>query len=102
MYTQTSVIPVCPLSLSVPTNPLIRPCKDYRLLLLRPLGPYCSRLYRLSPLQFDIRCSDILDFNEGGMRRTKENEQRFYTFLGWILGNPVGNIKEQQYPGSRR
>ncbi|ATY67203.1 kinase-like domain [Cordyceps militaris] len=52
--------------------------------------------------QFDVRCSDILDFNEGGMRRTKENEQRFYTFLGWILGNPVGNIKEPQHPGSRR
>lgn len=50
VYIHTSVIPVCPLSLSVPTNPLIRPCKDYRLLLLRPPGPYCSGLYRLSPL----------------------------------------------------
>ncbi|ATY65788.1 kinase-like domain [Cordyceps militaris] len=75
IYKQATVVPITVYSCAGQQVRIIQGCIDFR--------------HR----QFDIRYSEILDFNEGGVRRTEENMQRFLTLLGWVLGNPVGNVK---------
>ncbi|OAA63885.1 hypothetical protein ISF_04594 [Cordyceps fumosorosea ARSEF 2679] len=83
-YRHATVIPLLVFSCSGRQVRIIQGCIDFR------------------NYQFDVRCSEILDFNEGGIRGTDENLRRFYTLLGWVLGEPVGNIEQSQVPGSRR
>ncbi|KAJ3476321.1 hypothetical protein NLG97_g9166 [Lecanicillium saksenae] len=84
MYEHVVVIPITVYSCSGWQVRIVQGCIDFR------------------NLQFDIRCSKILDFNTGGVRDTEENLQRFMTLLGWVLGKPVGDVEQPQYSTRRR
>ncbi|ATY65725.1 NAD binding Rossmann fold, partial [Cordyceps militaris] len=77
-YSHATVIPIVVFSCAGRHLRIVQACIDFK------------------HYHFDIRCSEILNFNEGGIRGTDENLRRFYTLLGWVLGEPVGNVEKSQ------